>query len=162
MENYDIGNLKKHYDKLSKEEKTVRLAAFYIILEGRRADIGELSERTSLTREQVESCILKLKKSGALVVDHTSAVVGSHGLSMLPTPHGLHINGRDLFTWCAADAIGIPAAMEADAEIISSCAFCKETIAIKISKGQVVYCSKPEIRLWVVEADLGKPISGCT
>lgn len=29
----------------------------------------------------------------------------------MPSPHHLHWNDRDFWTWCALDAIGIPAAM---------------------------------------------------
>lgn len=160
--NYDIGSLKKHYDKLKPEEKAIRLAAFYSILQGSKAGIGYLARKTSLDVDGVGRYIQGLSKAGAIVLDENGDVVGSHGLSLEPTPHRLNFNGRNLYTWCAADAIGIPAAMELDAKIVSSCAFCKDPVNIEFTKGIITYCNKPQLRLWVVEADLGRSITGCT
>lgn len=158
----DIGNLKQHYDKLTPEEKAIRISAFYSILEGSRSTIIDLSIKIRLSVTEVKKYVEDLKISGALVLDEEGAVVGSHGLSLVPTNHRLVIDGNDLFTWCAADAIGIPAALEIDAKIYSRCSQCNEPIKIEIVKGRIQYSNQKDTRIWVVEADLGRSIVGCT
>lgn len=162
MEDRDIGGLKNHYDKLREEEKILRLKAFYSILQGKPASSNSLSLETGILEEDVKRYIQGLKKAGVLVLDKSDSIIGSHGLSLVPTNHSLYINNRSLYTWCAADAIGIPAALEMDADILSSCAYCKETVKIHMVKGKIQYSTPKDLCLYVVEADLGKPIVDCT
>lgn len=158
----DVGNLKQHYDKLAPEEKAIRLIAFYRILDGNRSTINDLSIKAGLSEAEVKKYVKGLKKTGALVLDDEGTVVGSHGLSLVPTQHSLIINNNNLFTWCAADAIGIPAALEIDAKIISKCSQCNEPIKIDMIKGNIQYSNQKDACIWVVEADLGRSIVGCT
>lgn len=158
----DIGNLKQHYDKLTPEEKTIRIMTFYRILEGNRPNINELSIKSGLSAIEVQKCVERLKRIGTLVLDEEGNIVGSHGLSLVPTKHHLIINGNNLFTWCAADAIGIPAALEVDAKIISKCSQCNEPIEIDMDKGRIQYSNQKDARIWVVEADLDRSIVCCT
>lgn len=158
---FDVGGLGQHLDKLTPEEKTIRIKAFYRILEGKRSDIDELAFRTELTSEQIRKIIKGLIQHGMLVIDEQGAIVGSHGLSLTPTEHHLYINRQNLFTWCAVDAIGIPAALGVDAKIISKCFQCNEPIEITMVNGEIQYSNKADSRIWVIEADLGRSIVGC-
>lgn len=163
MENTtDIGNLKQHYEKLTHEEKSIRIMTFYKILEGNRPSVSELSIKSGLPESEVRKCIETLKKVGTLVLDEEGSIVGSHGLSLVPTKHRLIINNTNLYTWCAADAIGIPAALGADAKIVSNCSHCNSNIEIDMVKGNIQYSNHKDACIWVVEADLSKSIVGCT
>lgn len=157
----DIGGLGQHFRKLAPAEQSIRLAAFYRILEGGNPSVDELGFLVGMPSEHVRMHIRGLVQRGILVTDEQGTVVGSHGLSLIPTQHSLTINGQSLFTWCAADAVGIPAALGTDAKIESSCFQCKKPIEITFDNGRVRYSNQVDIRIWVVEADLGKPIVGC-
>ena len=158
----DIGNLKQHYEILTPEEKTIRIMTFRRILEGYRPNINELSIKIGLSEIEVQKCVESLKNIGTLVLDEEGNIVGSHGLSLVPTKHHLSISGNHLFTWCAADAIGIPAALEVEAKIISKCFQCNEPIEIDMVKGRIQYSNQKDARIWVVEADLDHSIVCCT
>jgi len=158
---FDVGGLGQYLNRLTTEEKAVRLTAFQRILNGNRSSVDELAVQTGLTTGQLETHIEDLVKQGILVLDETGLIVGSHGLSLTPTEHCLHINGRDLFTWCAADAIGIPAALGCDAKIASKCFQCNEPIEITMVTGEIQYSNQKDARIWVIEADLGRSIVGC-
>jgi hypothetical protein len=47
----------------------------------------------------------------------------------------MSLSGSWLFTWCAADAVGIPAALGSDAEVETICPHCSAEIAITIRAG---------------------------
>lgn len=158
----DIGGLGKHFNKRTPEEKLLRLASFYSILDGRKATVTELAHQTGILEQQARQYIESMANDGRLVIDAQGAVVGSHGLSLTPTKHRLHICGHDLFTWCAADAVGIPAVLGVDATIYSKCFQCNDPIEIHISGGEVIYSNYEDVRIWVVIPDLSRSIVGCT
>jgi alkylmercury lyase len=158
---FDIGGLGQYLNKLSPEEKAIRLAAFQRILDGKRSSIEELALQTGLTSGQVRKIIIDLAQQGMIVTDERGLVVGSHGLSLTTTGHRLYINGQHLFTWCAADAVGIPAALDADAEIVSNCFQCHGPIEITMFSGEIRYTNQADSRIWVAEADLGRSLVDC-
>ena len=43
------------------------------------------------------------------------------GLSLSPTPHCFQVNGQNLFTWCALDALMYPVALNQTAQVKSHC-----------------------------------------
>lgn len=159
---FDVGGLVKQLNGLTPAEKAIRRASFYRILGGNRSSVGELSSQTGLTAEQLQKYIENLTRQGMLVLDENGFIVGSYGLSLTATEHVLHINGRELFTWCALDAVGIPAALGLDAKIISKCYQCNEPIEITMLGGEVQHSNRENARIWVVEADIGRSIVGCT
>jgi len=157
----DVGGLGQHLGRLTPEEKTIRLAAFYRILAGKPASIDELALETGIAASLVSQCVGAMADRGILVTNEHRTVTGSHGLSLIPTDHRLTINGRNIFTWCAADAVGIPAALGMDAVISSRCFLCNTPIQITMSGGEVHYSNQADTRVWVIEADLGRSIVGC-
>ena len=159
---FDAGGLGQRIRRLTPEERTLRLEAFYGILNGRALSVNELSLRSGLAVDMVQGYITEMVSRGMLVIDEHETVVGSHGLSLIPTNHQLSVEGRNLFTWCAADAVGIPAALGADAKIISRCFQCNGHIEIVMIKGEIQYSSQEDVCIWVVEADLGQSIVGST
>lgn len=159
----DVGELGEFLNKISPKEKMIRDRAFFSILEGCPTTSNRLHQMTGIPSEQVKTIITKLQQSGLIEVDSESGnVVGSYGLSLIERTHRLNINDHDLFTWCAADAIGIPAALNMDAQIRSECFSCKRQLTIGLTKGKIAYTSEPDVTLWVIEADLGRSIVGCT
>jgi alkylmercury lyase len=61
-------------------------------------------------------------------------VIGIGGLSLRRTQHRMNLDGKALFTWCAADAVGIPAALGEDTDVITTCPHC--SIAIVLRAGE--------------------------
>lgn len=68
--------------------------------------------------------------------DDDLAVVGAEGVTVNVTPHQLVLEGQPLHTWCAFDAVGIPAALGADAVATSGCPTCSAAIELRLPKGQ--------------------------
>lgn len=162
MERLDAEGLIAHLASLTLQERAVRLAAFRSILGGEPASAQNLSSRTSLPLEDVAHTLESLVAKGMAVLAPSGEVVASGGLSLVPTPHRLRIQGQHLYTWCAEDAVGIPAALGADAEVSSACCGCGEPIHIELKAGHLGRSTPPGVHLWLAVGEVGRSLVGCT
>ncbi len=162
MTDSDPAQLKKMVESITADEKAVLLAAFDAILTNAPASLHFLSQLTGLPPYAVADATNHLVDLGLLVCDDAGLVVGSWGLTRITTRHQLHMHGNGYYTWCAEDAVGIPAALNADATINSSCFQCGQKVAIELERGEVVKANPQGIRLWIAEAEVGHSIVGCT
>ncbi len=99
----------------------------------------ELLKGTPLDMEHVSS-LLSVPISEAIQVvkqfgefDAEGRVVGFAGLSIVPTNHKFEVNGKTLYTWCAADALLFPAALNVTAHIFSTDPISQEKIELTVS-----------------------------
>lgn len=85
--------------------------------------VAGVSGRAGLASAEADGLLAVLAEVGLLELegDH---LTGAVGLTLTPTRHALVLDGVALHTWCAIDALGIPAALGADATARSTCAFC--------------------------------------
>lgn len=93
----------------------LRWAAFDRLTGGRPVGAGVLADVLGADVEEVRAVIADGAGRGLVDVDGRGRVAGAHGLTLVPTDHELVLDGVMLHTWCALDAIGIPAALDADA-----------------------------------------------
>lgn len=115
----------------------VRELAFALLLQDRApVDPKELSTLSGYDSALTERALQALARQGRIDRDGEGAVLGSAGLTLAGAPHGLEIGGHPFRTWCAFDAIGIPAALAADARVQTSCAVCGRPIVIDVVGGQ--------------------------
>lgn len=149
--------------QLSEVPERVLREAFQLIRAGRVATSGALEAHTGLASEEIHAALGELQAQGRIV--HTAdagGVVGAFGLSLLPTPHLLALDGRQLFTWCALDAAGIPAGLGIDAAVRSQCCTCQQHLTIAYSAGTVTQALPPGLRLWVAIPETGHSVVGDT
>lgn len=76
-----------------------------------------------------------LANRGRAELDETGELVGIHGLTLRPTRHQILRGDRPHHTWCAFDAVGIPAALELDASAHTDCPTCHTPLAVDIRDG---------------------------
>jgi hypothetical protein len=60
-----------------------------------------------------------------------------HPFSAVETPHRVETGGRTWFANCAWDALGIPAALNADGRVDSVCADCGEPVELEVREGEL-------------------------
>ena len=101
----------------SGDAATVRQAAFARLRTGTAVSMAQLAADTGLPSVRVDAALAALVAIGTATFDEQLCVVAAGGLSLAPTAHQLHLDGVDLWTWCAFDAIGIPAALGVDATV---------------------------------------------
>ncbi len=113
----------------------LRWTAFDLLRSGRAVPVGELTAVLDVGPSTVEGAVAELAARGLLEREPDGAVVGVHGLTLLTTRHRLVLDGVALHTWCALDAIGIPAALDVDAEITTECGWCRRILRLRIHAG---------------------------
>lgn len=84
---------------------------------------------------EAEEVFRRLATVGRCEPDAGGRVAGVHGITQNPTRHQIiHADGRH-HTWCAFDAVGIPAALGIDATATTACPHCTTPTAIPIDNG---------------------------
>lgn len=145
------------------DEQAVCTAAFLLILDGEAPDTAALSEATGLDRETTRSVLAGLEERGLVVLESEGGpVVGSWGLSLVRTNHLLRIRGRDFHTWCALDAVGIPAGLCEDAGVVAQCHQCDKPVLVDLVAGTITRAQPHDVRLWVVPSEGARSIVGDT
>lgn len=90
----------------------VSRAAFRLLLDtGAPAPPARVAAEAGLEPDAADAALRELEGRGRLRRDGSGSVVGSAGLSVVPTNHLIEVDGRVRWTWCALDALGILAAL---------------------------------------------------
>lgn len=113
----------------------LRWAAFDALLEGRPVPPDRLAAALSPLPSEVIDELLTSASAHGLVDLEDGQVVGVNGLTLLATPHRLDMRGRTFHTWCAIDAIGIPAALGGDA-LVTSDSVDGDVVTIRLHAGE--------------------------
>ena len=126
-------------------------AAFNAILNGKLVAVSELAKSTGASSQDVEQLVGR-----ALIVDERGRVVAAHGLSAIPArQHRLTLRGRPFWTWCAIDALGIPAGLGEDAVAETTCELCATVVRVEFNAGKVMAASHPAARVWDAQPPRG-------
>jgi alkylmercury lyase len=137
----------------------VREVAFAILLtESRAVTVDELVAASG--GADIATILDVLAASGWIDRSDDGRVTGSAGLSISDGPHHLTIGERPFRTWCAYDALGIPAALAASAQVETTCGVCGTAIVIPIIDGKPQRTG-PE-RLWLAAGGDDLRTSFCT
>jgi hypothetical protein len=119
--------------------RTIAIEGFHALWRGERI------HASTLDPDRADADVLA--SQGRLELDPDGLIIGVHGLVARETPHRIeHANGT-VHTWCALDAIGIPAAMAIDATAVTSCPTCSTELRVSIPTGQPVEDSR--LVLWL-------------
>lgn len=122
-------------------------AAFQAILAGDTPSISDLASTTAISSSDLNRLIGR-----SLMLDADGRVVAAAGLSLVPArQHRLSLRGRQFWTWCAFDAIGIPAGLGEDAVAETTCQQCGTAVQVEFREGRLVRASHADARIWDAE-----------
>jgi hypothetical protein len=127
--------------------RRIAVAGFQALWAGRSVTPAELFDGAAAA---VSSAIEHLRARGRLELSDDGHVVGVHGLTHRSTRHRIEHHGGVVNTWCALDAIGIPAALAIDARAVTQCPTCEGMLAVALSLGEPQQL--PGATLWYPEA----------
>jgi alkylmercury lyase len=102
----------------------------WLLAEGRPVAPEQIAEVVCISREEAKAI---LRSSPGMEFDDKGDVVGCLGLSLTPTPHHFKLGDKNLFTWCALDALFLPIVLNQPACIESSCPVTGAMIRIALS-----------------------------
>lgn len=141
------------------EDRMLVQAAFLAILDGRAPTADDLAAATGVSAEVVRVRLAALTEGGVIVVEPGSdRVAGAWGLALHDSPHTLILRGRRFHTWCAQDAVGIPAALGEAAVVESVCHQCGTFIRLGFDGHSITHQSDPGIRIWSAQPDLTRSL----
>lgn len=108
----------------------------------------ELAAATGQSAERIVELFRGLAAAG-VEVDFDGNVVGA-ALTVRPTPHSFRVKGRDLYAWCALDALFLPGLLDETAQVESTCPSSGEEIRLTVSPEGVETCHPTTAVLTVV------------
>ena len=101
-----------------------------------RAEAPALAEMCRVMRTppaEVKAAYARLYARRMLVVmDDGASIRMAPPFSGIPTQHVVRANGKEYFANCAWDSFGIPAALHADAEVVSRCEQTQEPLRLRL------------------------------
>lgn len=133
--------------RLRSDEVSVARAAFESLRAGEHLTIAGLTSSSGLSRVTVDEVVGDFVRTGRAQLDGDGCLIGIVGLTKEATRHRLVLDGAPLFTWCAFDAVGIPAALQVDAAVFTTCGYCEGPIEVDVEKGSVP--SDSPLRGWL-------------
>lgn len=97
-----------------------------------------LSSRIDGAQPEVLASFRRLADAHMLVLQPEGGEILMAGpYSAVPTPFRVRANGVDAYGNCIWDALGIPAMLQSDADIDTSCADCGMSAAIRVRGAQM-------------------------
>jgi hypothetical protein len=124
---------------LSPKEDQVVIEVFWRLLHGSPVLVDDLCASLGLSRETMEEVVAGLEAKGCLRRTRLGgAVVAARGLMTHSSPHRLTTERGRIYTQCAVDAIGIPAALGLEAVIEDHCAHCDRQIRATVSQAREI------------------------
>ena len=119
-------------------EVLIRTAAFRLLLAHGVAITGEeLGAATGIQREELDEHLDDLHRAGRIRRDESGRVTGSAGLSVIKDRHEIELDGRQFWTWCAYDILGIFGALGANGRALSPSPGGR-TIEVQFERGRPV------------------------
>ena len=100
-----------------------------LLAEGRPVSPEQLASALDVSSDDITAALGSLPN---LEVDGNGNVVGAFGLTLNPTPHHFQVGGHELYTWCALDALFLPAVLGQAARVESACAVTGENIRLTV------------------------------
>ena len=117
-------------------EALIRTAAFRLLLAHGVAITGdEPAAAIGIRREKLHRHLDDLYRAGRIRRDDAGRVTGSAGLSVTMDRHEIDLDGRQFWTWCAYDILGIFGALGANGRALSPSPE-GQTIEVQFERGR--------------------------
>lgn len=146
------------YERLGSERRRTAAQTLQLLANGCPVPPDEVAMGLGISLDSVTSI---LREFGA-EFDKEGNIVGL-GLTLVPTQHVYEVDGRKLYTWCAADALAFPVMLKQNASIESPDPVTGKKIRISVTPDRVEKVDpKSAVVSWVKNID-AKNIreSGC-
>lgn len=134
------------YDGLSAEDVERRVAGFTTMIRVISEDGVVTPERFAkwmgIEPSAAGKALGELSAAG-MQTDESGNVIGA-ALTTRETPHRMRFAGRELYAWCALDALFIPGLLGETADVESTCPSSGDAIRLTVSPHRIEACEPPE------------------
>jgi len=119
------------------EVAALRSCGFRMLLEhGAPVEQEAWAKKAGVEPDTLAAVLENARARGRVEFDSKDRLVGIAGLTIEPTRHRLDVNGKERWTWCALDAMGILGALRSDGTVFSDDPSTGEEIEIHFSAGK--------------------------
>lgn len=123
-------------EEVAPEVAALRSAGFQLLLaHGQPVDQKTWAEAAGVEESTLSEVLESAQDRGRVELDSQGRLLGLAGLTITPTRHRLDIDGKQRWTWCALDAIGILGAVAANGAVSSTDPGTGEDIEIRFNRG---------------------------
>lgn len=137
-------------------DQTVRQFVYQHFVEQERPPtVTETAESLRVAVAAVEASYRRLHQAHMVVLEPgQTAIRFAQPFCAVPTSFRVQAKGRAWWGTCAWDALGIPAALQADADIVSTCPDCQAQIVLTVKNGElfganeIVHFAVPANQWW--------------
>ncbi len=137
-------------------DQAVRLHVFRQVAETAHVPRpGEIATALGQPQPEVEEAIHRLAAGRVwFLAPGTANIWAANPFCAVPSNFRVSVRGRTYWGVCIWDALGIPAALHADARIMARCGDCDEELVLEVRDGTlarsdgVVHFAVPAIRWW--------------
>jgi len=111
----------------------VLLTLYRLIAKGSPVTLESLSAASGSDSSAVKEVVEDVEPS-RVQYDEAGRIVAFAGLTQMPANHRFVLSGRELFTWCAFDALFLPELLDGTARVSSVCPVTGAEIGMTVSK----------------------------
>ncbi len=99
--------------------------------------IADTAANLDRSPAEVQAAFRRLAEDHVLVLQPNGEVLMANPFSAVPTPFSVRAGSVMAYANCIWDALGIPAMLECDAEISTSCGCCGARLHLEVAAGSV-------------------------
>jgi alkylmercury lyase len=114
---------------LSADEQHLQLTLLRLLAEGAPVAPERLAAHAALPDSEVRALLAGWH---GVHRDEVGRVVAFRGLSVVESPHRLHVDRRELFAWCAWDTLLLPQLIGCPADVESICPTTGATVSLRV------------------------------
>ena len=129
----DLFDDKSLAEPVAEALRRIVIAGFHALWRGQTVPVAELSADEPTA---VAAAVNHLRARGRIEFSDDDRVIAVHGLARRATPHRIEYADGAVNTWCAFDAVGIPAAMGIEARAVTQCPTCGQQLTVTLSRGE--------------------------
>jgi hypothetical protein len=127
---FDVEDLRA---EVAETVRRIAVAGFHALWAGRTPTLAELAGGDGDT---LHEAVAHLQAGGRIELSPDGRLLAVHGLCRRTTRHLIEHGGGRINTWCALDAIGIPAALGIDARAVTTCPTCERELVVTLVGGR--------------------------
>jgi hypothetical protein len=127
-----------------------------VLATGSVPPVRELADHLETTEDAIRSGLTELAIADYVALDEGGQVSCLYPFSTTPTSHVIVIDGQPRYAMCSIDALGIPAMLGQELDVVGHCAVCNAPITLRVAPGAVV-CAEPATAMVVARRDEAEP-----
>lgn len=116
-------------------DSLVRRQIYILAADGGVPLLADLAAALGAGLDEVRAAVRRLADARALALQPDGEILMAEPFSAVPTAFVVRSGDREWWGTCIWDALGIPAMLKCDAEVVTSCQCCGQRLTVTIARG---------------------------